>query len=76
MIRNFNFISKSNLVLFYHFLQKCFDLFFCFFSDEQICEGHGFNQKQCESIPGTCCHWDDGDCWSDVGNGKCKGKVV
>ena len=36
---------------------------------EEVCEDHGFDKTQCESI--ACCHWDDGDCWSAVGNKKC-----
>ena len=29
---------------------------------EVVCEGHGYNQTQCEAIVG--CGYDDGKCWS------------
>ena len=37
---------------------------------EQVCEGYGYNQRECETI--GCCQWDDSDCWSAVGQGPCR----
>ena len=39
---------------------------------EEVCEGHGFSFAECWAIP--CCHWDDGECWSSVGQDQCQGK--
>merc|ERR1711934_27152 len=36
---------------------------------ETACEGQGFNPSQCQAV--GCCQWDDGQCWSAVGNGAC-----
>ena len=36
---------------------------------EEICEGHGFSQTQCEAI--GCCHWNNNDCLSHVGQELC-----
>ena len=43
-----------------------------------MCEGKDFDKAQCLEV--GCCHWndwefEDGKCFSSVGNGKCiKGK--
>ena len=39
---------------------------------EEVCEGHGFSFAECWAIP--CCHWNDGECWSSVGQDQCQGK--
>ena len=36
---------------------------------EEVCEGHGFSPAECVAI--SCCEWDDGDCWSAVGQDQC-----
>ena len=36
---------------------------------EEVCEGQGFNQEECEAI--ACCEWDAQKCWSGVGNDPC-----
>jgi len=41
---------------------------------EEACEGHGYNENQCESVgDGTCCHYDSSDnvCWSSIGKETC-----
>merc|ERR1712048_65003 len=39
---------------------------------EQVCEGHGFREEQCLNI--SCCEWNDGQCWSAVGQDSCDGE--
>jgi hypothetical protein len=36
---------------------------------EVVCDGHGYDQFQCEDIVG--CRYDDGECWSAVGPNPC-----
>jgi len=36
---------------------------------ELVCETSGFNQGTCESV--GCCHWNNGQCWSSVGQNNC-----
>ena len=36
---------------------------------EEVCEGHGYPQITCESL--SCCQWDNGQCWSAVGQDAC-----
>jgi len=36
---------------------------------ETACEGQGLNQDQCQAV--GCCYWEDGQCWSAVGNEPC-----
>ena len=36
---------------------------------EEVGEGHGYSQAQCEAI--DCCEWDDDECWSSVGKNPC-----
>jgi len=36
---------------------------------ELVCETSGFNQGTCESV--GCCHWNNGGCWSSVGQNNC-----
>lgn len=36
---------------------------------EEICEGHGLNEEECRGK--ACCEFDDGHCWSAVGDGPC-----
>ena len=36
---------------------------------EEVCEGYEFSQAECLAI--ACCEWDDGDCWSAVGQDQC-----
>jgi len=36
---------------------------------EVACERQGFNPAQCKAV--GCCEWDDGQCWSAVGNRPC-----
>merc|ERR1719193_2987756 len=36
---------------------------------EEACEGHDYNEEECSSI--GCCHWNDGQCWSSVGQDQC-----
>ena len=38
---------------------------------EVVCEGHGYNQTQCEAIVGCGFDYDDGECWSAVGPNPC-----
>ena len=38
---------------------------------EDVCENHNYGKKKCLSL--GCCQWDDGECWSRVGNGPCDG---
>merc|ERR1719188_566510 len=38
-------------------------------SGEDVCEGKCFSQAQCSSL--GCCHFNNGRCWSDVGQGRC-----
>merc|ERR1711936_634721 len=40
---------------------------------EEACEGHGFTKEVCKST--GCCEWNDGQCWSAVGQNPCKGKA-
>ena len=37
---------------------------------EEACEGHGYGQEQCDGV--GCCNWDDGGCFSAVGDGPCE----
>ena len=37
---------------------------------EEVCEGHGYSQGECESI--GCCQWEESECWSAVGRGLCR----
>ena len=34
---------------------------------EALCENQGFGESECSAI--GCCVYDDGQCWSAVGNG-------
>jgi hypothetical protein len=36
---------------------------------EAACENQGFGESECSAI--GCCQYDDGQCWSAVGNGPC-----
>ena len=36
---------------------------------ETTCEGHGFKAKECNEKPG--CHFEEGRCWSSVGEENC-----
>jgi len=38
-------------------------------SGEAACEGHEFTQSQCAAV--GCCHWDQGECLSVIGDGDC-----
>ncbi|CAK0866779.1 unnamed protein product [Prorocentrum cordatum] len=38
-------------------------------SGEDVCQNQGLGKKECLAI--SCCHWDDGECWSGVGSGIC-----
>ena len=44
-------------------------LFYIIGNGEEVCEGHGYAQITCESI--SCCQWDNGQCWSAVGQDPC-----
>jgi hypothetical protein len=41
---------------------------------EGTCEGHGFDKTQCESL--FFCEWDDGACYSAVGDNPCPNTPV
>ena len=43
--------------------------FYIIGNGEEVCEGHGYTQITCESI--SCCQWDNGQCWSAVGQDPC-----
>ena len=36
---------------------------------EAVCEDRGFTETECEDM--GCCQWEDGDCWSAVGDSSC-----
>ena len=36
---------------------------------EDACENQEFGYSECMDV--GCCHWDDGECWSAVGEGMC-----
>merc|ERR1712130_1067734 len=38
---------------------------------ECMCEEHGYSENQCSQI--GCCQFDNGECWSAVGDGQCSG---
>ena len=39
---------------------------------EDACVGHGYSQDECVAVDdGTCCQWDDGGCFSDIGQDMC-----
>ena len=40
-----------------------------FLNGEESCENNGYNEDECNDI--GCCHYDDDECWSAVGNGAC-----
>lgn len=37
---------------------------------EEFCEESGFSESECTGHSG-CCEWDDGSCWSTVGDSAC-----
>jgi hypothetical protein len=37
---------------------------------EQACEGHGYNATQCANV--GCCSFNEGQCWSNVGQSPCQ----
>jgi len=41
----------------------------CGKNGEEVCEGKALNEAQCNSI--SCCGWNDGQCWSSVGQNLC-----
>jgi len=36
---------------------------------EEACENHGYSKNECNNI--GCCNFDDGECWSSVGQDLC-----
>ena len=42
---------------------------------EEACENNGFNKNECTNIGdnNSCCQWDSGECWSDIGKDSCPG---
>ncbi len=39
---------------------------------EEACENRGYTQPQCLEVgDGRCCQWDDGECWSRIGQNVC-----
>lgn len=41
---------------------------------EEACENHGYSQSTCLSIGinNDCCQWDEGECWSAIGQNVCQ----
>jgi len=41
---------------------------------EEACEEQGFTLSECRAVgDGSCCEFDDGECWSKIGQNKCPG---
>ncbi len=41
---------------------------------EEACENKGYTRSECLSVgDGSCCQFDEGECWSDIGTNLCPG---
>ncbi len=41
---------------------------------EEACENKGYNSNTCLAVgDGSCCNFEDGECWSDIGQNICPG---